>query len=164
MISLQSRALTIKIWPEMSNSPHHRQCFSIVGWIIGLCSVVALQSISNNILPAKIILLSENYSQTQWTLVRMQLKGFKDIQALKHWSHTQFLLQCLECLLLLRTPSPKLVLAHENVERLGDQAKVLDGSAIIICQTQESTKSWHIDRCQSFLQCVHLSLLHPKTS
>jgi hypothetical protein len=36
MVTHQSKALTIKIWTKMGNSPHHRQCFSLVGQIIGL--------------------------------------------------------------------------------------------------------------------------------
>ena len=93
----------------------------------------------------------------------MQLEGFGDIRTSKHWSHTQSLFPCLKCMLLLTAPSPRLFLAHENGERLGNQGKVLDESTVIIRQAQESTNSWHIDWCQDLLQNVHFSLVHSKT-
>ena len=75
-----------------------------------------------------------------------------------------FLLQCLKCLMLLTTSSPRLTLVGENSERLGDQAKVLDNLMIVIRQAQESMNSRHINWCRDLLQSVHLSLLHVKTS
>ena len=141
MVSYQSKTLTIDIWLEMGNSPHRRQNFFLIGWIIGLRSVVASWSISNNILLARVIILSENCSQTQWTLIRIQLEAFGDMWTSKHWSRIQSLLQCLKYLPLLTTPSPRLVLACENDKRFRNQAKVLDKSTVVICQAQESSKS-----------------------
>ena len=86
----------------------------------------------------------------------MQLERFGDIWTLKHWSRTQFLLQCVKCMLLLTIPSPRLVLAHENGERFGDQANVLD-------ELTNGTLN-PIDRCRNLVQGVNLSLLYPKIS
>ena len=100
----------------------------------------------------------------QWTPLHMQLEGFGDIRTSKNWSRIQSLLHHLEYMLLLMTPSSRLVLAHENGDRLGDQAKFFDKSMVVIHQAPKNTKSRHIDRCWNLLQNVHLSLLHHNTS
>ena len=63
-----------------------------------------------------------------------------------HLSLTRIQLQCLECMLLLLTPSPRLVIACKNGEKLGDQAKVLDKLTVVVRQAQENTKSRNIDQ------------------
>ena len=69
----------------------------------------------------------------------MQLERFGDIWTSKYWSSIRYLLQCLKCMLLLTAPSSRLVFARENGKRLGNQAKVLDKSPIVIRQAQEIT-------------------------